>query len=154
MPMNARCRALLRLLAVAGLGASGTMWAKEAANDSSASGKHTHVTWGAKIPMRDGVRLNATLYRPHGSKEALPVIFTMTPYISDTYHDRAMYFARNGYVFALVDVRGRGNSEGHFEPFVSDGRDGHDVVEWLARQPWCTGKVAANRQRIVEPEGS
>jgi putative CocE/NonD family hydrolase len=66
----------------------------------------------------------------------------MTPYISDTYHDRAMYFARNGYNFALVDVRGRGNSGGEFEPFAHDGPDGHDAVEWLARQPWCNGKVA------------
>jgi putative CocE/NonD family hydrolase len=92
--------------------------------------------------MRDGVKLNATVYRPHQRKEPLPVIFTLTPYISDTYHDRAMYFARHGYVFALVDVRGRGNSGGEFEPFVHDGRDGHDVVEWLARQSWCNGKMA------------
>jgi len=53
-----------------------------------------------------------------------------------------MYFARHGYVFALVDVRGRGNSAGHFEPFAVDARDGHDVSEWLASQPWCDGKVA------------
>jgi putative CocE/NonD family hydrolase len=41
-----------------------------------------------------------------------------------------------------VDVRGRGNSEGKFEPLANDARDGHDVVEWLAKQPWCNGKVA------------
>jgi putative CocE/NonD family hydrolase len=41
-----------------------------------------------------------------------------------------------------VDVRGRGNSSGEFEPFVHDARDGHDVVEWFAKQPWCNGKVA------------
>jgi putative CocE/NonD family hydrolase len=100
------------------------------------------LTWGLKIPMRDAVALNATLYRPHGSQAPLPVIFTMTPYISDTYHDRAMFFARHGYVFAIVDVRGRGNSGGRFVPFEHDAHDGHDVVEWLARQPWCNGKVA------------
>lgn len=104
--------------------------------------KEIDVTWGIKIPMRDGVKLNATVYKPKGTKEPIPVIFTMTPYISDTYHDRATYFARNGYVFALVDVRGRGNSGGEFEPFAHDARDGHDVVEWLAKQPWCNGKVA------------
>lgn len=100
------------------------------------------VQWGVKIPVRDGVRLNATVYRPRGAVRPLPVVFTFTPYNSDTYHDRAMYFARHGYVFALVDVRGRGNSEGAFEPFVNEGRDGHDVVEWFAKQPWCDGKVA------------
>src|SRR5207302_105428 len=71
-----------------------------------------------------------------------PVIFTLTPYISDTYHARGAYFALHGYVFALVDVRGRGNSSGEFEPFANEPRDGHDVVEWLAKQPFCDGKVA------------
>jgi putative CocE/NonD family hydrolase len=104
--------------------------------------KEVNLTWGVKIPMRDGVQLNATLYRPKESAKVLPVSFTMTPYISDNYHDRAMYFARHGYNFALVDVRGRGNSAGRFEPFANDSRDGYDVVEWLAKQPWCNGKVA------------
>jgi putative CocE/NonD family hydrolase len=104
--------------------------------------KEVDLSWAVKIPMRDGVKLNATVYRPHEQKEALPVVFTMTPYIGDNYHDRAMYFARHGYVFALVDVRGRGNSAGEFEPFANDARDGHDVVEWFAGQPWCNGKVA------------
>ncbi len=92
--------------------------------------------------MRDGVKLNATVYRPKDQKEALPVIFELTPYISDTYHNRAYYFAQHGYVFAIVDVRGRGNSEGHFDPFMQEPQDGHDVVEWLAKQPWSNGKVA------------
>lgn len=99
------------------------------------------IMWGVKIPVRDGVSLNATVYRPRGTTDRLPVIFTFTPYIGDSYHDRAMYFARNGYVYALVDVRGRGNSGGAFEPFVNEGRDGYDVVEWLAAQPWSNGKV-------------
>jgi putative CocE/NonD family hydrolase len=100
------------------------------------------LAWGVQIPMRDGVHLNATVYKPRSMTKPLPVIFTLTPYISDSYHERAFYFARHGYVFALVDVRGRGNSEGRFVPFAHDGCDGHDVVEWLARQPWCNGKVA------------
>lgn len=100
------------------------------------------LQWGVKIPLRDGVELNATIFRPAGQKEPLPVIFTLTPYMADTYHPRAMYFARNGYVFALVDVRGRGNSGGTFEPLANEARDGYDIVEWLARQPWANGKVA------------
>ena len=103
------------------------------------------IRWGAKIPVRDKVELNATLYlpkTPDGSVPKLPVVFTLTPYISDTYHARGSYFASHGYVFALVDVRGRGNSAGDFEPFANEPRDGHDVVEWLAQQPFCDGKVA------------
>ena len=103
------------------------------------------LKWGVKIPMRDKVELNATLYFPKtasGSSAKTPVIFTLTPYISDSYHARAAYFASRGYTFALVDVRGRGNSGGEFEPFAQEPRDGHDVVEWLAQQPFCDGKVA------------
>jgi hypothetical protein len=103
------------------------------------------LRWGVKIPMRDNVELNATLYLPKsrdGSSRSTPVIFTLTPYISDTYHARGAYFASHGYVFALVDVRGRGNSAGDFEPFANEPRDGHDIVEWLAKQPFCDGKVA------------
>ena len=104
-----------------------------------------YFRWGVKIPMRDGVELNATLYLPKTpdvSPLKTPVIFTLTPYISDTYHARGAYFASHGYTFALVDVRGRGNSGGEFEPFTNEPRDGHDVVEWLAKQPFCDGKVA------------
>ncbi|HZP67511.1 MAG TPA: CocE/NonD family hydrolase, partial [Rudaea sp.] len=97
--------------------------------------------WGVKIPLRDGVRLNATLYRPQGQAEPLPCIFTLTPYISQSYHDRGMYFAAHGYVFLTVDVRGRGNSEGEFTPLLQEAKDGHDVVEWLAQQSYCNGKI-------------
>ena len=90
-------------------------------------GKQVDQEWGVKIPLRDGVRLNATVYRPHEQKGPLPVIFTLTPYIGDSYLDRATYFSQNGYVYALVDVRGRGNSEGRFEPFANEGRDGYDI---------------------------
>src|SRR5262252_3672824 len=99
------------------------------------------LQWAVKIPMRDGVKLNATVFTAHGQKEPLPVIFTFTPYIGDSYTDRAVYFAKHGYVYALVDVRGRGNSGGEFWPFENEGRDGSDVVEWFAKQPYCNGKV-------------
>jgi putative CocE/NonD family hydrolase len=99
------------------------------------------MVWGVKIPMRDGVMLNATIFQPLGQKDPVPVIFTFTPYVGDSYTDRAMYFAQHGYVYALVDVRGRGNSGGAFEPFANDAKDGYDIVEWLAKQPYCNGKV-------------
>jgi putative CocE/NonD family hydrolase len=140
--MHNRFSSVTTILVVSALAWCGATCSSEAEPDVPEADKRVDLTWGMKIPMRDDVKLNATLYRPHASKEALPVIFTMTPYISDTYNDRAMYFAQNGYVFALVDVRGRGNSGGKFEPFANDGRDGYDVVEWMARQPWCNGKVA------------
>jgi putative CocE/NonD family hydrolase len=97
--------------------------------------------WGVKIPLRDGVKLNATVYTPKDQKEPAPCIFTLTPYIAQSYHDRGVYFAARGYPFLTVDVRGRGNSEGEFRPLIQEARDGHDVVEWLAQQPYCNGKV-------------
>lgn len=99
------------------------------------------MKWGVKIRLRDGVHLNATLYMPTKRATASPAIFTLTPYVGQTFHDQAVYFAAHGYPFLTVDVRGRGNSEGEFHP-ANDARDGHDVVEWLARQPYCNGKVA------------
>jgi hypothetical protein len=100
------------------------------------------MQWGVQIPMRDGVRLNGTLYLPEDSPRSAPAVVALTPYIAQTYHERGLYTASHGYPFLAVDVRGRGNSEGVFKPFIQEAQDGHDVVEWLARQPYCNGKVA------------
>jgi uncharacterized protein len=98
---------------------------------------------GIKIPVRDGVHLNANLFLPAQSLGPQPVVFVLTPYTTDRYYiDDCIYYARGGYGCAIVDVRGRGDSEGRFVPFEDDGRDGYDVVEWLARQSWSNGKVA------------
>jgi putative CocE/NonD family hydrolase len=100
------------------------------------------LEFGIQVPMRDGVHLNATIYHPARQTEQLPVVAILTPYIADSGHDRAVALARHGYTVALVDVRGRGNSGGTFEPLAHEAQDGYDLVEWLARQPWCNGKVA------------
>ncbi|HEY6922283.1 MAG TPA: CocE/NonD family hydrolase [Steroidobacteraceae bacterium] len=100
------------------------------------------LRWGVKIPMRDGVHLQATVYTPRNQPAAAPCILTLTPYIAQSYHDRGMYFAAHGYPFLTVDVRGRGNSEGQFRPLIQEAKDGYDAVEWLAKQPYCNGKVA------------
>lgn len=112
-----------------------------AAQSSPAPENVYDFTFDVRIPMRDGVRLHASLYTPHGLSGPAPVVFNMTPYTSDGFHGEAVYFARRGYVFAAVDVRGRGTSEGEFEPWRNDGRDGHDVAEWLAKQPFSNGKI-------------
>jgi uncharacterized protein len=111
------------------------------AGDAAASGP-VDIRWSVRIPLRDGIGLNATVYRPKEQRAPAPCIFTLTPYIGDSYHDRAMYFAGHGLPFLLVDVRGRGNSEGTFTPFAQEVNDGYDVVEWLAKQPYCNGKVS------------
>ncbi|MFO7906042.1 MAG: CocE/NonD family hydrolase [Planctomycetota bacterium] len=94
-----------------------------------------------KIPMRDGVNLLASIYKPKKMPRPLPVLFLLTPYGADFQVRRGHWYAQRGYVIATIDVRGCGHSEGTFKPFENEGRDGHDVVEWLALQPWCNGKV-------------
>jgi len=108
---------------------------------SKAQETEVDMEWGLKVPMRDGVRLNATLFKPKGLRRKTPAIFTTTPYVADTWHRYAVYFARHGYVFLVFDVRGRGNSEGSFSPWEHDAQDGHDILEWLSKQPWCNGKI-------------
>jgi uncharacterized protein len=142
---NAVCSASSYLLFAMTLVGVGTLRAQISSPAPSPPAVDYDLRWGVKIPMRDKVELNATLYlpkTPDGSLPKTPVIFTLTPYISDSYHARGAYFASHDYAFAIVDVRGRGNSGSEFEPFVNDARDGHDVVEWLAKQPFCDGKVA------------
>ncbi len=102
-----------------------------------------HVQWGVKIPMRDGVHLNATFYTPKDLKEPRPAIFSLTPYIAVGDHGDAIFLAESGYPYLAIDVRGRGNSDGEFAPFFNDPNDGHDIVAWTAKQPWCNGKVGA-----------
>ncbi len=94
-----------------------------------------------KVPMRDGTRLDATVYRPVKDAGPLPVIMMLTPYPDDTAHPSGAYFAAHGYIYASVAVRGRGDSEGSFDPFAHEAQDGYDTVEWLASQSWSNGKV-------------
>src|SRR5690349_3505562 len=99
-----------------------------------------HMQWGVKIPLRDGTKLNGTLYLPSTHSRKSPAIFTLTPYVAQMWHEFGVYFSAHGYPFLIVDTRGRGNSEGSFRPFIQEAPDGYDVVEWLATQPYCTGQ--------------
>lgn len=93
--------------------------------------------------MRDGVRLSVDIYRPAAAGKS-PAILIGTPYSNNTagMANRARWFARRGYAVAIADVRGRYDSEGEWDPFGSKHRtDGYDLVEWVAHEPWCDGKV-------------
>ena len=108
---------------------------------SADTGENVTVDLHRMIPMRDGVKLAATIWKPADVREPLPVVLVMTPYISDETQQRAVKFAENGYVYVSVDVRGRGTSQGKFTPLYGNGPDGADVIAWLAAQPWCDGRV-------------
>ncbi|MEM6378660.1 MAG: CocE/NonD family hydrolase [Bacteroidota bacterium] len=94
-----------------------------------------------KIPMRDGVKLSANIYLPDEDEVSYPVILIYTPYVNDEAVERGMYFAKEGFVFISLDLRGRGNSEGEYRPFEKDGIDGYDAIQWISQQPWCNGNI-------------
>lgn len=91
------------------------------------------------VKMRDGVNLAADVYRPD-APGIHPVILQRTPYSRKNAVEAASY-AKRGYVFVAQDVRGKFDSEGKWEPFVNEARDGFDTVEWCAKQDWSNGKV-------------
>ncbi|NIM11830.1 MAG: CocE/NonD family hydrolase [Candidatus Aminicenantes bacterium] len=93
------------------------------------------------IPMRDGVKLSTDLYFPDSKEEKYPVILIRTPYKKEMNELDGFEWAKNGYVCAIQDVRGRFASGGEWEPFVNEAQDGYDTIEWLAAQEWCSGKV-------------
>jgi len=111
------------------------------AAESEAKPENVIVDLHHMIPMRDGVQLAATIWRPSDQAKPLPVVLVMTPYISDETQERAVKFATHGYVYVSVDVRGRGTSQGKFTPLYGNGPDGADVIAWLAKQSWCDGRV-------------
>jgi uncharacterized protein len=98
--------------------------------------------WSVEVPLRDGVKLHASLYSPKDVKGPTPCVFTLTPYTTQSYHDRGVAYSSHGLTYLVVDSRGRGDSGGVFKPFLQEAQDGYDIVEWLARQPDCNGKVA------------
>lgn len=102
-----------------------------------------HIERYVGATMRDGVKLYGDLYRPARTGK-FPVIIVRTPYgvQRDGMHEPLIKFAQHGFSVYIQDVRGRYESEGKWEPFRNEAEDGHDTVEWAAKQPWSNGKVA------------
>ena len=139
---------LSRLIGVLLLTALVSVAAAAVPPSAPAYGVRLEKTWS---PMKDGVRLAATLYMPANPKagEHFPALLEYLPYRKDD--DEAVrdygthtYFARRGYVGARVDIRGFGRSEGtppDREYSAQEQQDAEEVIAWLARQPWSNGKV-------------
>ncbi len=97
------------------------------------------------IPVRDGTELEAWITKPSNLTVKVPTILTLTQYDIDggRHGDETGYYTRRGYAFVQVYVRGRGRSGGDKSDNLgaSVGRDGYDLVEWIAAQPWSDGRV-------------
>jgi predicted acyl esterase len=101
------------------------------------------VSPNVMVPMRDGTRLATDIYLPAGTGP-WPVILYRTPYGTPVKVPENQL--EKGYAVVRQDFRGRFDSEGEDDmPFIHDGwgklQDGYDTIEWVASQPWCTGKV-------------
>lgn len=114
------------------------------------------------IPVRDGTRLAANIFRPDGDGP-FPALLALGGYGKETQdlgispqplYESAMWdgtieageteeIVPRGYVHVIADVRGTGDSEGEFAGMMNskEGSDGHDLIEWIADQPWCDGHV-------------
>jgi predicted acyl esterase len=114
------------------------------------------------VPMRDGTRLAVDIYRPdaEGRFPALLAFaqhnkFLQSPEVIDACNNQpawaplwcgpaeggdTKFFTSRGYLHIIGNPRGCGNSD----PGDSgvDGRtDAYDLIEWIARQPWCDGNI-------------
>ena len=92
------------------------------------------------VPMRDGVKLATTVFLPERNGP-WPAVLVRTPYGKNTQATSSATWTARGYALVVQDCRGRFKSEGRYSPFADDGVDGYDTVEWVAKQPWCNGKV-------------
>jgi putative CocE/NonD family hydrolase len=106
-----------------------------------------HRVWvdhSIKVPMQDGVALAASLYTPIGRKGPWPTVLIRMPYGRLYYGEGfnyGLYFAKRGYAVLVQDIRGKYDSGGAFAPWRKSKDDGVATLDWIAAQPWSTGKV-------------
>ena len=97
------------------------------------------------VEMRDGVNLSMDLYMPEGANGKLPTILIRTVYNKNWQGGRSedyqLSLVRRGYVLAIVDLRGRFESEGRYRPGVGGRDDAYDTVSWITDQAWSNKKV-------------
>lgn len=96
------------------------------------------------VEMRDGVKLKADVYRP--AEGSHPALLVRTPYDKNeiSLHADMLHpldAVEHGFAVIFQDCRGRFGSDGEWEPYVCEGPDGYDTVEWVADQSWCNGRV-------------
>ncbi|MEZ4865947.1 MAG: CocE/NonD family hydrolase [Caldilineaceae bacterium] len=105
-----------------------------------------HIQRHVRIPMRDGIELDADLFMPDGPGP-FPAVFDYYPYRKDDLSAGNMriqhYLAERGFVGIRIDVRGTGSSGGVAvdEYSLQEHLDAVEAIAWMAEQPWCNGKV-------------
>lgn len=95
----------------------------------------------ARIPMRDGVHLNAFIFQNADAMVKEPAIISLSPYPYGREAERGNIWALHGYNYVYIDNRGRRTSEGTNFPYEKDAQDYYDIIDWVSKQPWCNGSV-------------
>jgi putative CocE/NonD family hydrolase len=101
------------------------------------------------VPMRDGLRMQADIYRPKGDGP-FPIIFSRTPYNFNWWDVRlgaprdmttVLDAIKRGYAFAIMNERGHFFSEGNYDILGPPLTDGEDAIKYLTTQKWSNGKL-------------
>lgn len=104
------------------------------------------VTETGYVKVSDGTLLNYTVVRPATSTTTpVPTLFEYSGYEPGLVPDQdyVARFVPKGYAYIGVNLRGSGCSGGTWDFFSPrEAKDGAEVVEWVARQPWSNGRVA------------
>jgi putative CocE/NonD family hydrolase len=99
------------------------------------------------VPMADGVRLATLVYLPSEGSGPFPVIFVRSPYGVSTLINGYWPHVARGYALVVQATRGTSytdpaaRSEGELQLMVHEPADGHASLDWIAAQPWSSGKV-------------
>lgn len=98
----------------------------------------------ASLYTRDGVRLDSDIYRPD-SDNTFPILLMRQPYgrkiASTVVYAPPQWYAAQGYIVVIQDVRGRGTSQGEFDLFVNEIDDGLDSIHWAENLSGSNGKI-------------
>jgi hypothetical protein len=105
-----------------------------------------HVERGHGVLMGDGTRLVTDVYHPQGEGPWPTLVFRVrgslsTGFITHVLMLNPFLAVERGYAVVIQQVRGRGLSEGEWEPFFNEGSDGADCVRWVLDQSWCDGRI-------------
>jgi len=114
------------------------------------------------VTMRDGAKIAMDIHRPDAPGK-YPVIFVSTGYMKalsflpnvPTIHcvetNDIEWFVKRGYIVAVQDQRGSGMSvDGVWDMYGQESQyDLYDCIEWLAVQPWSTGKIGMMGESLL-----
>jgi putative CocE/NonD family hydrolase len=99
-----------------------------------------HIDDEILVKTPHGATLSLILVRPK-AVEPLPALLEFTIYTYPGMRNEAVQSAAHGYVGVVAFSRGKRGSPDDIVPYEHDGEDARAVIDWIAHQPWCDGRV-------------